>query len=341
MKILSFIIPAYNSSPFLRKCVESMLADEILDQLEIIIVNDGSTDSTAEIAQQYCAQYPDTVRLLSQQNKGHGGALNTGCAAARGKYLKVIDADDWVQTQNLPEFLRLLEACSSDVVLTHHRTIDISTGEVKNWRSYPREFGAVMDFRDVVANWGDFQRSMTFHGITYRTAFYQAKSRPLPEHVFYEDHEYATFPCSYGQSIVCLDLFVYDYRIGDVTQSVSAGNQLKRIGHTEMIIRSMTEQYLVLPENPGKQYAALKIQGLLLSYLTTALLVEPDRKQGRAQAQMIMEACKAASEPVYLQAKRKYQVFRLMNRLGLKKQFWDLILRSRLYGWVCRKHTFS
>ena len=133
MKVLTFIIPAYNSAAYLDRCVSSMLTPEVLEKLEIIIVSDGSTDATEEIALRFCRRYPNTVRLISQENRGHGGALNAGCAEARGKYLKVIDADDWVETQNLPEFVRLLEQCGSDVVLTHYYTIDIGTGEIKNW----------------------------------------------------------------------------------------------------------------------------------------------------------------------------------------------------------------
>ena len=82
MKILTFVIPAYNSESFLHKCLDSMLVPELLEKLEILVVSDGSTDRTAEIAEGYCVRYPDTVRLISQENKGHGGALNTGCAAA-------------------------------------------------------------------------------------------------------------------------------------------------------------------------------------------------------------------------------------------------------------------
>ena len=104
-KILSFIIPSYNSQGFLDKCIPSFANAEVLDELDIIIVNDGSQDDTAAVAEKYCQMYPGSVRLISQENKGHGGALNTGCAAAVGKYLKVIDADDWVLTENLPAFV--------------------------------------------------------------------------------------------------------------------------------------------------------------------------------------------------------------------------------------------
>lgn len=341
MKILTFIIPAYNSAAFLDKCISSMLMPEVLSKLEIIVVNDGSTDTTAEIAERYCDQYPDTVRLISQENKGHGGALNTGCAAAQGKYMKAIDADDWVETQKLPEFARLLEQCDSDVVLTHYHTIDIGTGEIKNWRNYPDGFGKAYSFADIMSQWKSFDRSLTFHGITYRTDFYRENATPLLEHVFYEDHEYATFPCCFAQTITCFDLFVYDYRIGDVSQSVSNENQLRRIGHIEAVIRRMIGKYRELPESDGKRYAAMKTQGLILSYLTIALLVNPDRKEGRRQADALMVECKTATPEVYALAKPKYRVFRALNRMGVRKQGWEKVLNSWFYNAVRGNHDFE
>lgn len=340
MKILSFIIPAYNSGGFLERCISSMLVPEVLDQLEILVINDGSTDNTAEVAGRFCAQYPNTVRLISQENKGHGGALNTGCEAAQGKFLKVIDADDWVQGENLPAFVRHLETCSSDVVLTHHRTINIRTGEVKNWRHYPDSFEKTYTLREIMTQWSNFDRSLTFHGITYRRDFYQRCGHVLPEHIFYEDHEYATFPCCYSQSITCLDLFIYEYRIGDVSQSVSNENQLKRLNHIETVISRMIHGYETLPQIPGRMYAAMKIQGVILSYLTTTLLANPDRGQGRRQALDLVKQCKLHTPEIYEMVKKKYLVFLTMNHLHLDKDRWDAILRSPLYCWVQKKHNF-
>lgn len=340
MKILSFIIPAYNSECFLDKCISSMLAPEILDKLEIIIVNDGSTDTTAAVAEKYCIQYPGIIRLISQKNKGHGGALNTGCSAAHGKFLKIVDADDWLETQNLPTFIALLEQCDSDVVLTHHHTIDISSGEIKNWRCYPSEFARSYTFDEIMKDWRSFDRSLTFHGITYQTAFYQAFGIQLSEHVFYEDHEFATYPCCHAKSITPFDLFLYDYRIGDVNQSVSNANQLKRIGHTEIVIRHMTQEYNNLPETAGKRYAAMKIQGLLLSYLTTALLVHTDKKAGRQLAAQRMTECQNDAPEVFELTRRKYEVFYLLNRLHMGKQAWNTILNCSLYNHLQKKHNF-
>lgn len=341
MKVLTFVIPAYNSEQYLDKCIPSMLNPEVLDKLEIIVVNDGSTDGTAAVAEKHCAQYPATVRLISQENKGHGGALNTGCAAAQGKYLKVIDADDWVVTENLPEFIRLLETCESDVVLTHHHTIDISTGEIKKWRSYPSEFGREYTFEEIMADRQSFDRSLTFHGITYRTAFYHEFGHQLMEHVFYEDHEYATYPCCFAKGITPFDLFLYEYRIGDVSQSVSNINQMKRIGHIEAVVQRMVEEYQTMPESAGKRYAAMKIEGLLLSHLTTALLVNPDKKAGRRMAQIQMARCKTNIPEIYTLAKRKYQVFCLLNWFHIGKKSWDRLINTSIYTKLQNKHSFK
>lgn len=344
MKILSFIIPSYNNAHFLDKVIGSMLNDEVLDLLDIIVVDDGSKDNVAEVAGKYCSQYPQSVRLISQENKGHGGALNTGCAAAVGKYLKVIDADDWVETENLPQFVSFLKDCDSDVVLTHHYTRDITTGEVKKWKSYPQEFGRAYSFEEIMSDWKSFDRSLTFHGITYNTAFYHQYGIALSEHVFYEDHEFATFPCCCAKTVTPLDLFIYDYRIGDLQQSVSDENQLKRIGHTETVLRRIIGEYHKLPlaqDDAGREYVCMKAQGLLLSYLTTAMLVEKDKKKGQKMAAEMMELFHSQLPRTYELAEKHYRIYGLLNRLHVSKRTFEAMLHSRFYNMLRHNHDFD
>lgn len=343
-KILSIVIPSYNCEKFLDKCVTSMLNEQILDKLEIVIVNDGSSDSTEDIANKYMGLYPGVVKAVSQENKGHGGALNTGLMNALGKYVKVIDADDWVETDNMPEFVKKLEAIDADVVLTHHYTTDISSGEVKKWMCYPPEFDKVYSFKHIMSDWRSYNRSLTFHGITYNTQFYKNNATPLAEHVFYEDHEYSTFPCCNAKKIVPLDMFIYNYRIGDVAQSVSDENQLKRLCHTSTVIDVMLEKYskLRLPGKcKGREFAAMKIQVLLLSYLTTCLLVNKDRKQGRELAKEKMQMVKAKLPAVFKLAKKQYGIFLMMNYMHITKKTWTKILSSKLYNRIRGNHDFS
>ncbi len=342
MKILSLIIPSYNCSGFLAKCLESMLHPEVLSQLEIIVVNDGSTDDTSAVAQQFVDRYPQTVRLINQENKGHGGALNTGCSAAQGRYLKVIDADDWVETSNLPAFVQFLSSCESDVVLTHHDTRDISTGEIRNWKSYPDDFCHIYSLEQIMDQPQKFDRSLTFHGITYRTAFYQAQNIPLSEKVFYEDHEYATFACCRAASVLSVDLLIYHYRIGDVPQSVSDATQLKRLSHMETVLRRFLSEYPNLPTTQGgRSFFEMKAQGVLLSYITTVMLVEPDRKKGRQLGKVMMDHFREQLPGAYDRSKMQYHIFRCMNLMHFKKVHWERILHSKLYRKLRHSHDFN
>lgn len=337
MKILTFVIPAYNSEKFLDKCITSMLKPETLNDVEIIIVNDGSTDRTEEIAESYCKRYPDTVRLINQENKGHGGALNTGCAAATGKYLKVIDADDWVNSDQLPAFLQALSECEIDVVLTPHHTINVSNGEVRIWQCESSKFGRSFTFQDIISDWRAFEQSLTFHGISYRTDFYHAKAKPLPEHVFYEDHTFATFPCCEAESITVMKFLIYEYRIGDCNQSVARENQLRRHTHMETVLKDMGMRYRDMKDSPNREYVAKKLAVVLLSYFVTTLLADPNRKEGRALAETQFRQCVELAPQVAVSVKKKYGVFYLMNRLHQTDATWDRILRSSLYQHLMQK----
>ena len=105
-KVLSVIIPVYNMEKYIRQCLESLMIREILDKIEILVVLDGSTDRSEEIAMEYVAAHPDSVRVISKPNGGHGSAINTGMDHAAGEYVKVLDSDDWV---NKKAFIRLVE----------------------------------------------------------------------------------------------------------------------------------------------------------------------------------------------------------------------------------------
>ena len=115
-KILSIVIPAYNVEKYLERCLASFEVAEILDQIEVLVINDGSKDQTAAVAQRYCDRYPDSYFLYNKENGGHGSGINYGIHYARGKYFKVVDGDDWLNTEELPAFVKLLAQVDADAV---------------------------------------------------------------------------------------------------------------------------------------------------------------------------------------------------------------------------------
>lgn len=333
-KILSIIVPSYNARKFLDVGIPSFLNESVLEFLDIIIVNDGSSDDTAAVAQVYCDRHPGSVRLISQENKGHGGALNTGCAAAAGKYLRVVDADDWVLTENLAPFVEFLRNCECDVVLNHYRTVDISNGEILERRLPHSCLGRVITPRDMMTSRRAFERMLALHAITYRRDFYQEKGIQLTEHVFYEDVEYATIPLCLAKSIACVDLFLYEYRIGDVQQSVSDSSQLKRIGHVQKVLDRMIQEYVLLADqlDKGQNWLyCIKTRSLLLRCCTTMLLLEPDRAKGLQMAQEQTALMRNRMPRVYDMMHMEYKLLCLMNLLHITKQQWDGFLQSPLY----------
>ena len=331
MKILSFIIPSYNSEQFLEKCLDSFIDDDVIEKLDIIVVNDGSMDNTSAIAQTFCDRYPNSFRLISQENRGHGGAINTGCSQAKGKYLKVIDADDWVETQNLLKFVDQLENIESDVVLTHNYTINVKDGVIKKWMSYPISFGDGYTIDYVVSNWDLFSRSFTFHGITYNTDFYRKHNYLLSEKVFYEDHEHSTFPACFANSVTPIDTFIYNYRIGDENQSVSDVNRAARADNMSMVLKRFVSECKKIDSERIKLFVSYKCKILLMSYLTTALLSEPNKSAGKLRAKEIMKYFKEEMPCVYNLALKQYILFYILNVLCFKKNTLDRLLTSKLY----------
>ena len=128
---VSVIIPVYNVEKYLRQTLDSFLAEEILEEIEILIVDDGSKDKTAAIGKEYERKYPGTFRVISKENGGHGSTINRGIQEAKGRYFKVVDGDDWVNTADFVKLVKALKNCTAEYVVTRpgrkHR------GNIKNW----------------------------------------------------------------------------------------------------------------------------------------------------------------------------------------------------------------
>lgn len=339
--ILSVVIPSYNSAAYLDKCLGSLVVPGMMDRIQVIVVNDGSTDGSEHICDKYIAAYPDCFILINKANGGHGSAINVGSMSATGKYMKVLDADDWFLTESIPEFLSVLEAASADVVLTCHHTINITTGEVKNWRCFPDEPGKEYTMEEIMSDWKKFDRSLTFHGITYRTEFYKEKGVKLAEKVFYEDHEYATYPCCVAETVLPLDIFVYEYRIGDVSQSVSAQNQLKRIDHTKMVIVKMLKNLEKIEDEAARSYCDKKIHLLLLSFMVTSMLCDSDRKKGVARVDQLMAYIAKKDRTVVDMSLKHYKILKLLNAAHVSLDTYNRMLNSKTYNWLRHNRSFD
>ena len=196
-KTLTFVIPAYNMESYLDRCVNSLLSASDISDLEVLIVDDGSKDGTLEYARKLERTNPGAVRAIHQENKGHGGAVNTGIAAATGMYVKVVDADDWVDPQAIDTVLATLRA--------QHDTDEPIDMLVTNYvyDKVAKRHKTVVNFRRVmeagrVLGWDDLGKFglaqyIIMHALTFRTQVVRDSGLKLPEHTFYVDFYYSLY----------------------------------------------------------------------------------------------------------------------------------------------------
>lgn len=245
MKYITFTVPCYNSQEYMRKCVDSLLQGG--DDVEIIIVNDGSKDDTLAIATEYATQYPNIVRVVDKENGGHGSGVNAGLQIATGLYYKVVDSDDWVDKRALDRFLAAVKAhvdsnSAPDLYIVNYvyEHVADNTWHVSRFNKYfPVE--QLCTWKEVKAF--HFADMLIMHALIYRTDVLRASGLVLPEHTFYVDDIYSYNPLPYTQTIYYMDIDFYRYFIGRADQSVNLPNMLARYEQMIRVMLSMTDAW--------------------------------------------------------------------------------------------------
>lgn len=332
-KTLTFIIPAYNAEKYLDKCISSLLNPAVQDDLEIIVVNDGSTDQTETIAKKYVKEYPHMCALITKANGGHGSAINIGFQKATGKYVKVLDADDWILTENLTPFIHLLKDLSSDVVLTNFHTVHMLTGELTSYALPIDLCNHNYDFKNICELWDKIHHCIAFHGITYNRLFYLSTKTFLTEHVFYEDQEYVTIPCCQAETFFLCELYLYEYLIGNISQSMAIENQIKRLDHLEKVILHLLDYCgtLLYEKKYALSFCYKCISVSLMAYLKLVCLAFFPQKEGRALARMLSHRIRKNCPGLFCFIKKKYYIFLLLSYLNISISTFEKLMHTKLY----------
>jgi glycosyltransferase involved in cell wall biosynthesis len=315
-KLLSVAVPAYNAERTLPACLDSLVSSPARGSLDIIVINDGSRDGTGAVAGAYARRFAGSVRVVHQENGGHGAGINAAAPRAGGKYFKVLDADDRFLTENLPALLEALRAASADVVVTPFRTVNGSGRLLREYAPAGVTLGREYACEDFWKAGRDAQRCCTFHGLMYRSDFYRSCGIALSEHTLYEDQEYATLPFREVRSVLPLGIPLYEYRLGVEGQSVSDASQVRHLGDLERVFWVIWEGYRTLPREAARGYFCYKLGELLLSYYAAALLKNPDRAGGRASARALRERLISQDADFARYTVRRYWLVLALHRFG-------------------------
>lgn len=239
-KILTVVVPSYNAEAYLREDIPTFLDERILKDLEILIVNDGSKDGTSETGHKFQQSYPETVRVIDKENGGHGSTINAGIREATGKYFKVVDADDWVDTESLVHLVQYLKDHDSDLVLSPFYYVNDGTREKEEGLPLKdEEWKQIRAGENIPAErlLSRMQDTLQMHCVTFRTEILKAHGITLDENRFYVDQEYILYPVPFLQTVSFFPEFVYQYRIATEGQSMNWKNMIKnRNMHGEVLL---------------------------------------------------------------------------------------------------------
>ncbi|MNW35560.1 putative glycosyltransferase EpsH [compost metagenome] len=244
MKLLSIVIPCYNSQEYMKYCIESLLAGG--EDVELLLINDGSVDETAVIADRYAAAHPSIVKVCHQANGGHGEAVNAGIRVATGMFLKVVDSDDWVDTRAYLKILQKIREFAAS-----GETIDLI---ISNF-VYEKEganYKKVMKYQNVlpegqVFTWnevGRFRKGqyLMMHSLIYRTQLLRDCALELPKHTFYVDNLFVYQPLKHVKKLYYINVEFYRYLIGREDQSINEKVMIRRVDQQIRVNKRMIEQ---------------------------------------------------------------------------------------------------
>lgn len=259
-KILTIIIPTYNMEKYLNKCLTSLIIDdkELMKKLEVLVVIDGAKDRSSEIAHTYQDKYPDTYVVIDKENGNYGSCINRGLKEATGKYVKVLDADDYFETSNFQKYLNILRTSDEDLVITDFEYVNESY-ETTGLRTRNLTEGLELKFENILDNFNTELISM--HELTYKASIFADISYQQTEGISYTDLEWCFLPMSKVVSVLYSKKVVYKYLIGREGQTVSSEVAKRTISHKIISCIAMLKQF---ENHPLDQNHRLYMQRRLL-----------------------------------------------------------------------------
>ena len=301
MKILSIAIPCFNSEAYMEKCIESLLGGG--EDIEILIVNDGSKDRTAEIADAYQAKYPTIVKAIHQENGGHGEAVNAGLRNATGLYFKVVDSDDWVDQDAYMKILKAIRELTGgpdtvDMFISNfvYDKVEVKRKKVMQYRAaFPQK--EVFGWEDV-----KFLRKghyILMHSVIYRTKLLWECGLELPKHTFYVDNLFVFQPLPSVKKMYYLDVNFYHYFIGREDQSVNEEVMIRRIDQQIRVNKIMIDTLA------GLKITDKKLRKYMINYLdiimavSSIMLIQSETDENFAKKQELWQYLKKADIGLY------------------------------------------
>lgn len=336
MKVLTVVIPCYNSAAYMDRAIESALTGN--GDVDIIIVNDGSSDDTSVIADEYKKKYPHLVQVVHKENGGHGDAINSGLKHAKGMFFKVLDSDDWFDEDSLRRVLDVLKDMLSrsvplDMLITNYVYEKVSLQKSKSIH-YRGAMPAETIFTWDELGYMKGSQNILMHSVIYRTELLRECGLELPKHTFYVDNIFVYKPLPYIKSIYYLDVDLYRYFIGREDQSVNEKVMIARVDQQIRVTKIMIDSF------DPMELQSRKLRKYMIKYLVmmiticTVLLLKENTKESLEKKEELWNYVKLKNRNLYDEINKYFLglTIQIKGLLGRKFILFGYSLSRKIFG---------
>lgn len=320
----------------MRHAVESVLVGG--EDVEILIINDGSVDDTGKIADELEQEYPGIIRAVHQENGGHGEAVNAGIRNAKGLYYKVLDSDDWMDREALVKVLEKLrsfirEGQLVDMFLANYVYEKPSVHKHKAIR-YEGVFP-----QEKVFGWSDIKKfkisqNILMHSVIYRTQMLLDCGLELPKHTFYVDNIFVYTPLPYVKTMYYMDVDLYRYFIGRDDQSVNEKVMMGRIDQQIKVNKLMIDAHdLNKIKNKKLRDYMVKYLAMMMT-VSSVFLIKEGSEESLEKRTELWKYLKNSSRNTFRLVNKQVlsKPMQIRGKAGRKMVVWGYSISRKLYG---------
>lgn len=326
--VLTIAVPTFNMERWLDKNLRTYQDERLRGRLEVLCLNNASEDRSKEIILRYVDTYPDIFRLVDRDSRGYGSSINAAMAIAQGKYFRIVDADDWVDTEELVKLVDELVECEADVVLTDYQIVNMQDGSHVAVRAGDQgvPYGVVLtDF------YWPTKTLPSIHATTYRTGLLRESGFFMQDGIFFVDEEYVILPYLSAKDVLYYPFDVYRYQVANPEQSTSPKNRGKYQDHREKVLRRLLTAYQeterIDPNNQALAYCYERIRRGVGDHFTTLYIYVKDRQEGRRLAKKWEKDVRQKSPEFWPLVRGKTKCLRLLNSLHIGLRQYEALKR--------------
>ena len=335
--VLTIAVPTFNMDWCLNKNLATYCDPRLSGKVEVLCLNNASEDRSKEIILSFAEREPAIFRLVDRDSRGYGSSINDAIRLARGRYFRIVDADDWVDTEELIRLVEKLESCSCDVVLTDYTSVNMQDGTCT-----PVCAGTYdVPYDEVLSSLCMPTKTLpSIHATTYRTELLRENGFRMQDGIFFVDEEYVILPYLHVKTVLYEPFNVYRYQVANPEQSTSPKNRGKYYWHREKILKRLIQEYkeaqLKGYSEDRLNYSFERIRRGIGDHFTTLLIYIENKKDGRNLAKQWKKYVRTEASVFWPFVHRKSRILMLFNRFKISQSQY-IKIKKRIYHHTNRR----